>query len=370
MNTFDRHLMREWLQILALVLVAMCGLLFVQICYDEFRPMLEAGAGGREFCRYLVVTMPSFLGIVLPLALLISLLFALTKLHRANELTAMRAAGVGFFRLMRPVWCFGLLACGAVWWLNATIVPWSVEQSRRLEEEMDYRRQARAIPADRVGAVYGVAFEEPRAGRMWFFDRYSRALHRGYGVTVSQLDRQHRENLRLEAATAEYDPARRGWTFAAGRELRFKEENGEEISSRPFATRFVADWRETPELMLLTDQRARDLSIFELRRLMDYFALDDNPKGVPFAVRYYSLLADTLAPLIVIAIAIPFAVTGVRVNPAVGVSKAIGLFFLYYLFETVAASLATKQLIDPELAAWLPNLGMGALALWLFARLR
>ena len=85
--------MREWLQILALVLVAMCGLLFVQICYDEFRPMLEAGAGGREFCRYLVVTMPSFLGIVLPLALLISLLFALTKLHRANELTAMRAAG-------------------------------------------------------------------------------------------------------------------------------------------------------------------------------------------------------------------------------------------------------------------------------------
>ena len=81
-------------------------------------------------------------------------------------------------------------------------------------------------------------------------------------------------------------------------------------------------------------------------------------------------IADTLGPLIVIAIAIPFAVAGVRVNPAVGVSKSIGLFFLYYVLANVASSLATKGLVDPAVAAWLPNIGMAALALWLFARLR
>jgi lipopolysaccharide export system permease protein len=74
--------------------------------------------------------------------------------------------------------------------------------------------------------------------------------------------------------------------------------------------------------------------------------------------------------LIVIAIAIPFAVTGVRVNPAVGVSKSIGLFFLYYVLTNLSASLATKQIVEPELAAWLPNIGMTLLAAWLFARLR
>ena len=74
--------------------------------------------------------------------------------------------------------------------------------------------------------------------------------------------------------------------------------------------------------------------------------------------------------LIVIAIAIPFAVSGVRVNPAVGVSKSIGLFFLYYLLSNFAASLATKQILDPMFAAWLPNVGMVGLALWFFSRLR
>jgi lipopolysaccharide export system permease protein len=72
----------------------------------------------------------------------------------------------------------------------------------------------------------------------------------------------------------------------------------------------------------------------------------------------------------VIAIAIPFAVSGVRVNPAVGVSKSLGLFILYYILATVASALATKQWIEPEMAAWLPNAGMALLAVWFFIRLR
>ncbi|HSY53214.1 MAG TPA: LptF/LptG family permease, partial [Opitutaceae bacterium] len=111
-------------------------------------------------------------------------------------------------------------------------------------------------------------------------------------------------------------------------------------------------------------------SFFELRRVMDYYQAEDNTKGIAYAVRYFGLLANTLGPLIVIGIAVPFAMSGVRVNPAVGVSKSIGLFLLYYLLSSFAASLATKQLVTPELAAWLPNLGMAALAAWLFGRLR
>ena len=89
-----------------------------------------------------------------------------------------------------------------------------------------------------------------------------------------------------------------------------------------------------------------------------------------YAVRYYSLIADFIGPLVVIAIAIPFAVSGVRVNPAVGVSKSIGLFFLYYLFTSFSTTLASKGFVEPEVAAWLPHGGMALLALWFFFRLR
>jgi lipopolysaccharide export system permease protein len=371
LNIFDRHLLREWLQILGLVLAATCGLLLVQVLYDDFRDLRELGARGAVLWKYIGVTMPGFLAIALPFALLISLLYTLGNLHRSNELTAMRAAGIGFMRMTAPIWVMGVLCCGLTWWLNTTIVPWSLQQSRSMRESLQFRQEStRAIPSDRIGASYSVAFDNQLARRMWFFNRFSRFTQRGYGVSVSELDPQRRELRRIVAAEAWYDVRQPGWVFSDGRELTFSPETGELLGSKPFEQWIAPHYREKPELMLLIDRKATDLSLFQLRMLIDHLEVEHSTKATAYAVRYFSLIADTLGPLIVIAIAIPFAVTGVRVNPAVGVSKSIGLFFLYYLLTNFAASLATKQSVEPIIAAWLPNLGMTAVAIWFFVRLR
>ena len=109
----------------------------------------------------------------------------------------------------------------------------------------------------------------------------------------------------------------------------FDPETGDNTSSTPFTEKLFPQFQEDPRLMMLIDRRPIDLSFNELRQLIDYLSRENNSKSIPYAVRYYGLIADVLVPLIVIAIAIPFAVSGVRVNPAVGVSKSIGLFFLY-----------------------------------------
>ena len=53
-----------------------------------------------------------------------------------------------------------------------------------------------------------------------------------------------------------------------------------------------------------------------------------------------------------------------------GVSKSIGLFLLYYVFNSVGVALAKNSVLDPMLAASLPHLAMAAVAAWLFVRLR
>ena len=206
---------------------------------------------------------------------------------------------------------------------------------------------------------------------MWFFNRFSQYTQRGYGVSVSSLDGRRRELSRIVAAQAWFDPARHGWVFQEGREFIFDPERGVVESSTPFAERVVERFQEKPELMVLLGRRAADLSLHQLKSVIGYYEAQNNrDKAVSYAVRYHGLIADALGPLIVIAIAIPFAVAGVRVNPAVGVSKSIGLFFLYYVLANFAASLATRQLLAPEWAAWLPNGALLLLAAWLFARLR
>jgi lipopolysaccharide export system permease protein len=296
-------------------------------------------------------------------------MYVLGKLHRANEFTALRAAGVGLGRITAPVWLVGLAACGLTWWLNTTVVPWSVEESARLKDGLQFRKQSSSLTNDHVGAVYSVGFDNPRAGHMWFFNRYSQFTEHGYGISVSILDPRRRETRRILAAEG-YFAVERGWVFLRGRELHFDPETNAIDGTKPFTELVEPTFREDPKLMLLIDRKPIDLSLRQLRRLMDYFAVENNPKGVPYAVRYFGLIADTFAPLIVIAIAIPFAVTGVRVNPAVGVSKSIGLFFVYYILSNFGSALASRQIVDVVLAAWVPNIGMSAVAVWLFWRMR
>jgi lipopolysaccharide export system permease protein len=376
-NTFDRYLLREWLQILGLVLAATCGLMLLQVLYEDFRSLRDLGAQGATFWLYVGVTLPGFLMVVLPLALLVSLLYTLGTLHRGNEVTAMRAAGVGFTRLTAPIWVVGVLCCALAWWLNTTVVPWSVERSRALRDELQIARDAAVLPQDRVGASYSVAFDNREAGRMWFFNRYSRFTAggayprgRGFGVSVSRLDGERRELSRITAAEGWLDPVKGGWEFRDGRDLVFEPETGELTVSRPFEEKFVPEFDENPQLMLLIDRKPSHLSLHELRELIAYLRIEDSPKVVQYEVRYYTLIANAFGPLIVIAIAIPFAVSGVRVNPAVGVSKSIGLFFVYYVLTHVGGTLATKDIVEPAVAAWFPHGGMGLLAVWLFARLR
>jgi lipopolysaccharide export system permease protein len=332
--------------------------------------LLERGAHPLDVAKYFAVNLPSFLPLLLPLALLVSLLYTLGQMHRHHEFTALRAAGISLWRITAPVWVVGVLCCGLVGWLNSSVVPWSVEESRAILERLSFRKEERTLPPDRIGSVPSVAFDNSPASRMWFFNRYSRFTQQGYGVTVSLLDVRRREYTRVLAAQAGRREDGPGWVFLNGRELTFDLEKGELVKTEAFTRLVRTDFDEDPDLMLLIDRKPADLSFFELRRLIAYLSASSNPNVTRYEVYYFGLLTQMLSPLIVIGLAVPFAVSGLRVNPAVGASKSIGLFLLYYALAKLGDSLAFKGILAPEVAAWLPSLGMAGLAVWLFARLR
>lgn len=370
LNLFDRYLLSEWLKMLGLLIAATTGLLLMTALYDNLRDLIQIGVGAGEILQYYTALMPSYLSVVLPLSMLLSLLFVLSKLHRNNELTAVRSAGLNIFATTRSLWLAGVVLCGVSLLLNAKVVPWSVETSRSLLESFEFNAEARQSGGVTLGLVSGVAFDNQPQNRMWYINRYSRFAQKAYGVTVSELDKQRREKTRIMAREGVYDAVRRSWTFWDGREIWFDPELGEIMRTVSFTEKNVPHFSEDPALMLLIDRRPGDLSFYELQRITDYFSAENNPKLTRYEVRYYSLIANTLGPLIIIAIAIPFAVSGVRVSPAVGVSKSIGLFFTYYILTTLATMLGGNGLIEPVWAAVMPNLAMIGLAAFFFGRMR
>jgi lipopolysaccharide export system permease protein len=370
MNLFDRYLLSEWLKMLGLLLAATMGLLLMAALYDDFRDLREVGAPAADIVLYYLTRMPSDFSVVLPLSMLLSLLFVLSKLHRNNELTAVRAAGLNIFATTRALWMAAVVLCGVSLLLNAKVVPWSVETSRGLKDGMQFRAEAQAMPGGTVGVVSTVTFDNRPENRIWFINRYSRFNGTAYGITVSQLDKKRRELSRIVAREGRFDPEHGGWIFKDGRVSTFDPEQGDLVRPQPFDTKIMRDYAEDPTLMLLIDRKPGELSFHELRRITDFFRNENNPKVLRYEVRYYGVLFDTIGPLIVLAIAIPFSVAGVRVSPAVGVSKSIGLFFMYYLLTNLAGVLGGRGVMEPMWAALMPNLAMVGLAAWFFGRMR
>lgn len=370
MTVFDRYILREWLKILGLIMCATVGMLMIQALYDNLSDLINLGAPTGDIIFYYCMVLPSYFSIVLPISLLLSLLFVLSKMHRSNEIIAMRSAGLNIFSTTRSLWLASILFCGFSLLLNARIVPWSVETSRHLFEGLQYKAAEKKAPGGTVGLVTGVTFDDRRMGRMWYINRYSRITKIAYGVTVSVLDTNRRERSRLMAREGTFDPGKKSWTFTDGREMWFDAESGELVRTVGFAQKAVPQFNEDPTLMLLIDRKPGELSLFELQRIVSYFEIEVSPKMLRYAVRYYGVLADTIAPLIILGIAIPFALAGVRVSPTVGVSKSIGLFFAYYLLNTLATNLGGNGYMDPLWAAWLPNIALIGVATFFFGRMR
>lgn len=370
-TVFDRYLLREWLKILGLIMCAILGLLMVHAMYDDFRDLISYGAEISEIGLYFLAQIPGFFRVVLPISLLLSLLFVLGKLHRGNELMVMRSAGLNIFGTTRILWLGSLVFCGILFLINARVVPWSIEASRQLMEGFELREEAKkATSAGSIGLVTGVAYDNQREGRLWFINRYSRFTKTAYGVTVSVLDEQRRETWRLMAREGSFDAGKQAWTFRDGRETWYDAERGELLRSAGFAIKTMPEYHEDPALLLLIDRKPQDLSLLDLQRIVSFFQLEANPKVLRYAVRYYTVLAETLSPLIILALAIPFAASGVRVSPAVGVSKSIGLFFAYFILSSIATTLGGNGYMEPQWAAWLPNIAMTGVAAYFFGRMR
>ncbi|HKJ90255.1 MAG TPA: LptF/LptG family permease [Oceanipulchritudo sp.] len=353
----DRYILSEWLKVFLLTVLVIFGVLLLGDVQDNLEDLLGFGASPGQIAAYYLILLPALMPVALPISFMVSLLFGLGQLHRNQEITAFRAAGLSLFRITRSLWVVGVILVVVLFQLNARLVPWSVETSRELWNDLAFSKALEEeTPVESVGLLYNLTFYNRKDGRLWFLNRFNEYNYRAYGVTVSELGTVDGLELRrLVANEAWYDDLSESWTFRWGREILFDETDGQPVRSLPFDRKVLAGFTEDPELMKYLEKRPKDLSLRELEMVLDYLRPAEDPRLARYAVTFYDRMLNPFSFLIILGLAIPFSVTGVRTNPFVGVSKAMGWFLLYFLLVNVG-QLAGASGFPPLWAASIPNL--------------
>jgi len=353
MRLLDRYIFLEWLKAFAIAVMAMLGVLLLEDFQDDLGDYLEWGASGGELLRYYLYLTPSFLPLIIPIGLLISVLFTLGNLHRNNEVTAMRASGLNLLKITRSLWLAGASLSLLLLYLNASLVPDSIEQSRVIRNGWRLDYEAEIFGPRQVGIVPLMAFDNQGDHRMWFMNKFSEYTYDGFGVSVFERDERDREVRRVMGHEAYFDLDEGHWVFVKGREIRFDPVTGDAYFSKGFQERAYPEFTEDPWLMQALNAEPDDLSFDEIQRLLAKSS-EEHPNRLRYEIRRQRILAQPLACLVMIGIAAPFAVAGVRVNPLVGVAKALGLFVFFFGLEEVCRLLGAQGLIPLAWAIWLP----------------
>lgn len=372
MRLLDRYLLRELLVPLLYCLVAFY-VFWMGADYSRELSSLQDLKLPDVVALYAVKS-PLLIVTVLPVALLLALLYALSNHARCHEITAIRAAGVSLWRLSLPYFGVGLAASGMLFVLNEYFVP----DSDARAEEIKQRHGRGDRPEKGRGEVRDFGFSNARAGRDWMMAAYdiARAEMQKPQVLSVMPDGSRRW---LKAARATYGES--GWVFHEAMEYRVAAEAN--ASPVPILrTNLLAkpQFTETPEEIRSEIKIAARLANSTLREadlplteIFDYLRLHPKLKRSDEWWLFTQLHGRLAAPwkcVVVVLIALPFGAAAGRRNVFVGVASSIFIAFAYLALTRVSLALGAGGHIPPAVAGWLPNLVFGAAGIWLTTRVR
>jgi lipopolysaccharide export system permease protein len=371
MRLLDRYLFRELLTPLAfclggILILGVCGTLFNQLDVLQERKLHLL-----DIIEYSLAITPEFLVTALPVILLLALLYALTNHARANEITAMRAAGVSLWRVSVPYFAVGIAASLALFVLNEIVSPRSTDWANRILT----RYVEKSGDTERLKPFQGFA----SGHRQWQFSEYrpdSSEMIRP--IVFWKLKDGSSQQLHADSAVFTNGV----WTFFNAAEY---SQAGAQAPLVPlFQTNVTAlampEFDETPAQIRSEIKISGYLSLGNLRNadvplkdLLGYLRLHPNlPRATsgPLLTELHGRIAAPWTCLGVVFIAIPFGVASGRRNLFVGVAGSIAICFSYFVIQKISLAFGTGGSLPAWLAAWLPNLIFGATGLFLMTRVR
>src|SRR5436190_1531575 len=216
MRLLDRYLLRELLLPLAYCLVGFLTFFIVFDLFGTVDEFQERNLTALDILEYYIDRLPGFLvsSYVVPMALLLAMLYALTNHARHNELTAMRAAALSLWRIAVPYFAVGLFFSALVFYVNEQVLPASAEAA----EQVMFRHvkdQPKVVDKTWKRNVF---FLNPLAHRTWRIGAYH--LHENV-MWNPQFDWRRPDGTRVQIIAERARWIDRQWVFTNVERLEF-----------------------------------------------------------------------------------------------------------------------------------------------------
>jgi lipopolysaccharide export system permease protein len=375
MRTLHRYLTFQVLAALLLTVAVFTFVLLLGTVINEVLRLLISGQARIGTVLEAIGLLIPFVGVyALPMGLLTATLLVFGRFSADQELTAARASGVSLLSLVAPVLLLSLFCCGVSAWFNMDLGPRSRVAYKNLISRASADLLNIQLPAGRpiydfhgyiilVGANDGGNLQDVRVFVLENETNVSTWLHAPQGRLESNLKNKEIYLHLIEPRGL----SKRGGTMSAN----------EWTSANLFPTNTATGsgeikindmtfWQlqaKARDLERLDFPVKADISSSELRaqfheaeKLIEQTRAEMN-RQVAFSFACFGFAL----------VGIPLGIRMHRRETNIGIAIALGLVLVYYSFDILGESLATRPEFAPHLIFWLPNFifqAVGVVLLW------
>lgn len=351
----DRLLLRE---VVPAFLMGVFGFVFFFMVFDIFERLDVFVDNKTPFpliVSYYASTVPYSAILVSPIAMLLSIFLVLGQMARYNEITAMKNAGLSLYRIFLPLFLFGLVVSGAMFWLGDSVMPHAAATRRQIYDERIRKRPPRQGGV-RINVNYLGA-----GGRVYAVRRYDVRRKQMQDLVIQDFagDRIVR---RIDARAADWRDGR--WTFRDGVVRHFA---GEREEAAPFDSLTFAEITETPEDLTRDEVDPNQMSLAALRNYASRLRQAGHLTPL-YDTEIHLKRAFPLVNLMAVLLAAPLATRLRRGGIAIGFGLSFILFLFYVGLVRFGQVLGHSGTIPPWPAAWLGNIVFGLMGLVLLVK--
>ena len=360
LNKLDRYLINQFWIILSIAILGFLSIFMVVDLIENLDRFMDNKVPSPVVFRYYVYTLPYFISIGLPMAVLISTVFSLGSMVKRNEWTAMKASGISLYRIALPLVICGVLLSGISFLLDNKLVAYGNE--KRFEIDRDYvKRKSRHKLKNTLKDI----FIQKNSSNHISLSKYYLQKTVGYDLTMVDLG-DLTINERIDAKKISWDLDSLKWSVS-DYSIRQFNEHGLETNVKIGTRDSLIDLGFLP---IDIQQQARKPDELDYYRLTERITQlkDNGVDTVKWEVTRYIKISFAFTNLIVILCGIPLVVFKERSSLSFGAGASVFVIFGYYALIKFGQSLGFKGVIEPMFSAWLGNVTFIIAAMILFWR--
>ena len=318
--------------------------------------LVNKGMGFFDVLQLITYIYIPFLGYIIPMALLLTILLGLGRLSSDNEIVAMKSSGISLYQLVLPVSIFSIIALLLTTFLTLYANPWGFKSLKNFA--------VKALKSlSEVGIQEKVFYDEFK-GLLIYVDRSAGRDGLMEGIFIAdKRDQTISTTIVAKTGYIASDPK------SLSLNLRLIDGSihrvGQVLESYQMGSFKTYDINIGLDSASLGELDYHEMTLSELRDIKNSLS-PDNPDINEIKVEFHKKFSIPFACIVFGLIAIPLGIRKVRGGKSYGLIISLLVCLIYYLLLLTGESLGKNGTLPPLFGMWLPNMVMALLGIYLF----